>query len=163
MSRYESLQAALDACDQPLASAQWGSSRSWRKSHQYKACASCLTLDHCDDCRGDCLSMGERWYLANPAPVRYLQVLDAPCLLCKPGEQTTPSETAHWPLSRRYGSAVIPMCRKHHDALHWGRREIVEAVIDRAPGYWRSVGEWEQNIEVYENWCSKRRYLEAVK
>lgn len=91
------------------------------------------------------------------------KMLDHPCLLCKPGQQETPSEEAHWPLSRRYGTATIPMCRKHHDALHWGRVETVERVIDRAPGYWRAVGEWEANADCYEAWCGKRRYLKAVR
>jgi hypothetical protein len=90
-------------------------------------------------------------------------VIDHPCLLCRSGEQKTESECCHWPLSRRYGIATIPMCTIHHDALHWGKADIVERVIDLAPGYWRRVGEWEQNRDCYEAWVGKRRYLEAVR
>lgn len=39
---------------------------------------------------------------------------------------------------------------------------MVEALIRKAPGYWRACGEWEQNREAYETWCSRRKYREAV-
>ena len=86
-------------------------------------------------------------------------MLPHPCIVChRPG----PSEEAHWPLSRRYGTATVPLCHECHSALHWGKAAIVELVIARAPGYWRAVGEWAANADVYEAWCGKRRYQEAV-
>jgi hypothetical protein len=81
------------------------------------------------------------------------------CLVC--GKQAT--DMHHWPRTRRYGTAVLPLCRECHTAAHWGKAETVEALIRGAPGYWRSVGEWEQNREAYETWCAKRRYCEAVR
>lgn len=81
-----------------------------------------------------------------------------PCLICG----ATPTDQHHWPLTRRYGQATVPLCREHHTAAHWARREVVEALIRLAPGYWRRVGEWEANAEVYETWCSRRRYIECL-
>ncbi len=87
-------------------------------------------------------------------------MLAEPCLLC--GKEG-PSEAAHWPLSRRYGIATVPLCRECHSAAHWAKQWAVEALIRLAPGYWRHEGTWELHREAYENWCSKRRYLEAVR
>ena len=78
-----------------------------------------------------------------------------PCLICG----RTPTDEAHWPYTRRYGDATVPLCREHHTAAHWARQDVIEKLIVRAPGYWRSVGEWERNIDAYERWMSKRRYL----
>ena len=87
-------------------------------------------------------------------------VIDDPCLVCgHPG----PSETAHWPRTRRYGNAFVPLCRICHDAQHWGRAEVVEALIARAPGYWKREGLWELFEEEYTSWCEKRRYRELVR
>jgi hypothetical protein len=80
-----------------------------------------------------------------------------PCLLC--GKPAT--DDHHFPYTRRYGTATVPLCRTCHTDAHWGRH--TERLIDLAPGYWKRVGEWEANAEAYERWCGRRRYLEAVR
>jgi len=82
------------------------------------------------------------------------------CLVCgKPG---VPLDAHHWPRTRRYGTATVPLCRDCHTAAHWAKQSVIETLIARAPGYWRSVGEWEQNADEYESWCAKRRYRELT-
>jgi hypothetical protein len=82
-----------------------------------------------------------------------------PCLLCG----NTPTENAHWPLTRRYGDATVPLCRICHDAQHWAKRETIKALIRLAPGYWKREGTYELYGPAFETWMSRRRYLEAVK
>lgn len=77
------------------------------------------------------------------------------CLLCG----NTPVEYHHFPLTRRFGIATVPLCRECHDKAHWGKPETVERLIKLAPGYWRSIGEWELHREAYETWVSRRRYV----
>ncbi len=87
-------------------------------------------------------------------------MLDEPCLLCGRPAQ----EDAHWPLSRRYGIATVPLCWScHHERVHWAKKDAVEALIRKAPGHWHREGTWELYREEYENWVGKRRYLEAVR
>lgn len=81
------------------------------------------------------------------------------CLVCG----AVPVEYHHWPHTRRYGIATVPLCRAHHDAAHWGKAEVIESLIDLAPAYWRRTGEWDLHRDAYEQWCSRRRYLEAVR
>jgi hypothetical protein len=77
---------------------------------------------------------------------------DEPCLICG----ATPTDQHHFPRTRRYGSATIPLCRVHHTDAHWGR--LTDRLLDLAPAYWRRVGEWAANIDEYEAFCSKRCY-----
>ena len=76
------------------------------------------------------------------------------CLLCG----ATPTEEAHWPRTRRYGSATVRLCRSCHSAQHWAKQDVVEQLIDKAPSYWKREGTYEQNIEELETWLEKRRY-----
>lgn len=93
-------------------------------------------------------------------------MLQEPCLLCgKPG----PSEEAHWPYARARRPKrevillpVLPLCHDCHMAAHWAKPAIIERLIRLAPGYWRREGTWELYREAYENWVSKRRYLEMT-
>lgn len=85
--------------------------------------------------------------------------VDEPCICC--GLPFT--DYHHWPRTRKFGTAVVPMCRRCHTAAHWGRKDTIDTIICKAPGYWRRVGEWETNADVFECWLSKRKYLEAVR
>jgi hypothetical protein len=80
------------------------------------------------------------------------------CLIC--GRHATCYH--HWPLTRRYGDATVPLCNECHTDAHWARGHVIETLIRKAPSYWRRVGEWEANIDEYENWCAKRRYRELT-
>lgn len=80
------------------------------------------------------------------------------CLICG----AVPVDAHHWPRTRRYGNATVPLCREHHTAAHWARQDIVEQLIDRAPGYWLREGTYDQNIEELETWLAKRRYREVM-
>jgi hypothetical protein len=84
------------------------------------------------------------------------------CLLC--GQ--TPTENAHWPYAIGMGRKrrkvegtlpSVPLCLSCHHAAHWGNQEIVEQLIDRAPGHWVREGLWDANEEKYSVWLSKRR------
>ena len=80
------------------------------------------------------------------------------CLICG----AVPTEEAHWPYTRRYGTATVPLCRVCHSAHHWARQEVIEELIRKAPGYWRREGTWEMYREPFERWMSKRRHREAT-
>jgi len=84
-------------------------------------------------------------------------VLDHPCIGCG---RRGPSESHHFPLTRRFGTATVPLCRVCHTAAHWGR--LTERLIERAPAYWKAAGEWESNHEVFERWLAKREYRRAT-
>lgn len=86
-------------------------------------------------------------------------MLDEPCLVCG---KSGPSEECHWPRTRRYGDATLPMCHVCHIDQHWGRERVVEVLIRKAPAYWKKQGTWEIHADEYESWCSRRRYREAT-
>ena len=84
--------------------------------------------------------------------------MEEPCLVCN----RRPSEDAHWPLTRRHGDATVPMCRTCHDAQHWGKHEIIEALIELAPAHWKREGTYELYGPAFETWLSKRQFAEAI-
>jgi len=43
-----------------------------------------------------------------------------------------------------------------------GDEEVTCKLIDRAPGYWMDMGEWEFAEPFFERYMSRRMYLEAV-
>lgn len=79
--------------------------------------------------------------------------MDEPCLVCN----RSPSEEAHWPRTRRYGDATIPMCWIHHAMQHAGDRNVMALLIERAPAYWVRTGQWDDVREEWDTWVSKRR------
>ena len=86
-------------------------------------------------------------------------VIDAPCLVC---HHSALSEECHWPRTRRYGAATVPMCVYCHTAQHSGNRYVIDTLIARAPEYWRSQGTWDLHEDEYETWMARRVYREAV-
>lgn len=89
------------------------------------------------------------------------------CLVCG----STPTDTAHWPYAIGMGRKrktigpllpTLPLCRPCHTRQHYADQDVIETLIRKAPGYWRSVGEWEQHQDGFETWVSKRRYREEA-
>lgn len=78
---------------------------------------------------------------------------DQRCLVCG----AVPTDEAHWPRTRRYGTATVRLCRKCHEAQHWAKQSVIETLIDKAPSYWKREGTYEANIEQLETWLAKRR------
>jgi hypothetical protein len=79
-----------------------------------------------------------------------------PCLICG----AAPTDMHHWPRTRRYGNAVIPLCRQHHTIAHTGR--LTEQLIELAQDYWQLNGMWPEVADEFESWMSRREYLRAV-
>lgn len=79
-----------------------------------------------------------------------------PCLICG----ATPTDAHHFPRTRRYGTATIPLCRVHHSIAHTGR--LTEQLIPLAQDYWQLNGMWPEVADEFEGWMERRAYLEAV-
>ena len=90
------------------------------------------------------------------------------CLSCGSHFQV---ERAHWPYAvgagrnrKKVKLPTVPLCVKCHEfGLHMGDEEITCKLIDRAPGYWQAMGEWDFARPFFERYLSRRRYLEAVR
>lgn len=90
------------------------------------------------------------------------------CLSCGSHFQI---ERAHWPKAVGMGRnrkkvklPTLPLCvRCHEFGVHVGDEEITCKLIDRAPGYWQDMGEWERAEPLFDRWLSRREYLEAVR
>lgn len=80
------------------------------------------------------------------------------CLVCS--KQAT--DMHHWPRTRRYGTATVPLCRECHTKAHWAERRVIEALIERAPAYWEREGTYDANMPELKKWLSKRRYRELT-
>ena len=78
---------------------------------------------------------------------------DAPCLICG-GE---PTDTHHWPKTRRYGDTTVPLCRVCHTECHMGFH--TETLIAKAPEWWRATGQWETARPLFEVYMGRREYL----
>jgi hypothetical protein len=82
------------------------------------------------------------------------------CILC--GKL---AENAHWPIAigmgcrrdseRAKSLPQLPLCHPCHMAAHHAHRPTVLRLIELAPAYWRIVGEWETNQEIFEVWLDK--------
>lgn len=79
------------------------------------------------------------------------------CLVC--GQ--IPVDHHHFPRTRRYGQATIPLCRRCHTVAHTGR--LTGELVELAPEYWRSVGQWDEVCEEFDTWMARREYLEATR
>jgi hypothetical protein len=83
--------------------------------------------------------------------------VNEPCLICG-----GPAEPHHFPHTRRYGDATVPLCRPCHIAAHWAKPAVIARLIARAPAYWQSIGEWDMHRDSFETWLARREYREAV-
>ena len=80
------------------------------------------------------------------------------CLVC-----SAPStDEHHWPKTRRYGDATVPLCRECHTKAHWADRKTIDHLIAHAPAYWRRVGEWDVHRDSFETWMERRRVRAAL-
>lgn len=84
--------------------------------------------------------------------------MEEPCLVCN----RSPTDSAHWPRTKRWGNATIRLCRVCHTMQHAGDRDIMALLIERSPAYWVRTGQWDDVQEEWDAWLSKRRYAEAV-
>jgi len=86
-------------------------------------------------------------------------MIDAPCIVCG---HSAPSQTCHYPRTRRFGDAVVPMCFKCHTAQHSGNQAVLAILECKAPEYWKREGLWHLYADEYEWWMSRKKYREAV-
>jgi hypothetical protein len=82
------------------------------------------------------------------------------CLICF---SYVPLHRHHWPRTRRYGSATVPLCPVCHTKAHAADPQTIQALIERAPDYWRAQGTWEANRADYERFLDRRRYYEQCR
>lgn len=90
------------------------------------------------------------------------------CLICGRGGTL---HDCHWPIAKGMGGRSkaedaklprVPMCFRHHiEGEHGADHDIIEILIARAPGYWESIGKWEQYRETFEKWVELYRYKQA--
>jgi hypothetical protein len=80
------------------------------------------------------------------------------CLLCGAPNP----DRHHFPRTRKFGGATVPLCRTCHTKAHAGHHPTIERLIAAAPVYWQSVGEWEANKEGFETWLARREYIQCV-
>lgn len=85
------------------------------------------------------------------------------CLVC--GRPAT--DLHHWPETIGMGRnrkrhpelPTVPVCRSCH--MRAGDADVIEALIAKAPGYWRARGEWERAEPYYERFVARREYMTA--
>ena len=94
------------------------------------------------------------------------------CVCCQKAKAT---DEAHWPIAKGMGGRSkaedaklprLPLCHECHMAEH-KYVNVRERLIEVAPEYWRWVGKWDENREVFETWLSglrlKQQFMEAQK
>jgi hypothetical protein len=61
------------------------------------------------------------------------------------------------------GLPKIPTCHACHMRLHHDDQALVLLAIERAPGYWKRRGLWDQARPYFETFLARRQYLEDTK
>jgi hypothetical protein len=56
---------------------------------------------------------------------------------------------------------TVPLCWKCH--AREDDEETINELIQKAPGYWMSTGQWELAYPLYARFLGRREFIEAVK